>query len=67
MLKLKMKKTEIPVVAPGDAGVADPAAGVRSRVSAMASIPPRVIESREVDTEDSAALKGMLDEVLKGA
>lgn len=67
MLKLKMKKAEIPAVSPDGAGVADPAAEVRTRVSAMVSIPPRVIESRDVDPEDAAALKGMLDELLKGA
>lgn len=66
MLKLKMKKTEIPTVAPAEAGVADPAALVAMRTARMEAIPPRAIESREVDPESEDALKGMLDAVLKG-
>lgn len=66
MLKLKMKKAEIPVVSPADAGAADPSALVATNVSRMEAIPPRVVESREVDPESEAALKGMLDDVLKG-
>jgi len=66
MLKLKMKKAEIPAVSPADAGAADPAAEVSMRTARREPIPPRAIESREVDPESEAALKGMLDAVLKG-
>jgi len=66
MLKLKMKKTEIPALAPADAGVADPAALVAMRTARLEAIPPRTIESREIDPESEDALKGMLDAVLKG-
>ncbi len=66
MLKLKMKKTPIPVLTPAELGVADPAALVTTRVTRRESVPPRVIESRQVDPEDVAALKTMLNEVLKG-
>ncbi len=66
MLKLKMKKAEIPTLTPEAAGAADPAAAVRTRIAGMETIPPRAIASREVDVEDSAALKAMLDAVRKG-
>jgi electron transfer flavoprotein alpha/beta subunit len=66
MLKLKMKKADVPVVSPADAGAADPAALVAMKVARMEAIPPRVVESQQVDPESEAALKGMLDAVLKG-
>ncbi len=66
MLKLKMKKAEIPALTAAEAGVADPAAAATTRTVKMESIPPRVIESKTVDPEDPAALRAMLDEVLKG-
>ena len=66
MLKLKMKKVDIPAVSPADAGVADPAAAMATRTAKREAIPPRVVESREVDPENEAALQGMLDAVLKG-
>ncbi len=66
MLKLKMKKADVPVVSPADAGAADPAALVAMKVAKMEAIPPRVVESQQVDPESEAALKGMLDAVLKG-
>ncbi len=67
MLKLKMKKAPIPELSPADAGVADPAARVRTRAVKNEAIPPRVIESRQVDPEDASALQAMLDELRKGA
>ena len=63
MLKLKMKKADIPAIAPA----ADPAAAVTTRVAKRESIPPRVIESKDVAADDPAALQAMLDQVLKGA
>lgn len=66
MLKLKLKKAEIPSVDAAGAGVPDPAAAVRTRVAKREAIPPRTIVSRTVDPEDAAALKGMMDEALKG-
>ena len=67
MLKLKMKKADIPVVGVAEAGLANPEEAVQTRVAAMESIPPRFIESRDVDPEDPAALKAMMDELVKGA
>lgn len=60
MLKLKMKKAEIPVMTPSAPGAAT------TSVSGLSAVEQRVIESREVDPEDESALKTMLDEVLKG-
>lgn len=65
MLKLKHKKTEIPVLTPEDVGVDVTQRAVD--LAGRAAIPERVIESREVDPEDEAALRAMLDDVLKGA
>ena len=67
MLKLKLKKADIPTRSPADLGVADPSAAVRTRTAAREAIPARVVESRGVDPEDESALKAMLDDVLKGA
>lgn len=64
MLKLKMKKAEIPTVSPADLGLADIAPTVT--VTGFEAVPERQIDSREVDGEDEAALKGMLDEILQG-
>lgn len=66
MLKLKHKKTEIPVWNPADLGVPDPAANTTTVVATMESVPERVIESTVVDAEDESGLKAMLDRVLKG-
>lgn len=63
MLKLKAKKVEIPVLAAADLG-GEPAASLNK--AGMEAVPEKVIESREVDAADEAALKTMLDEVLKG-
>ncbi len=66
MLKLKHKKTEIPVWSPADLGVPDPASNATTVVAAMESVPERVIESTAVDPEDESGLKAMLERVLKG-
>ncbi len=66
MLKLKMKKVPIPAAAPSELGVADPMALVTTRVARREAVPARVIESRTVDAGDTAALKAMMAEVLKG-
>jgi len=67
MLKLKHKKTDAPAWTPAEVGVGDPAARVVTRMAGYAAVPQRVIETRAVDPEDEAALKNMLDCVLKGA
>lgn len=66
MLKLKMKKAPIPEVSAADAGAADPAALVRTRVARRDPIAPRIIESKTVDAESESVLKAMLDEAMKG-
>lgn len=66
MLKLKMKKAAIPTATPADLGVSDPAALVTTRVASRAPVPPRVVETKTVDAENAAALRAMMDEVLKG-
>lgn len=60
MLKLKMKKAEIPVCTP------ETAAAATTKTVRREAVAPRVIESREVDPESESALKTMLDECLKG-
>jgi electron transfer flavoprotein beta subunit len=59
MLKLKMKKAEIPV---HTAPATEPA----TRTAGRAAVPARVIETRVVDAESEAALKAMMDEARKG-
>lgn len=59
MLKLKMKKVEIPAHNP-------PAVESLTRTVGRVAVPARVIESRKVDAESEAALKTMLDEARKG-
>jgi electron transfer flavoprotein beta subunit len=66
MLKLKMKKAPIDARSAADLGVADPAGLVTTRLAGMEGMEQRLVESRVVDTEDEAALQGMLDDVLKG-
>ena len=64
MLKLKHKKTEIPVWTSSSLGVEN-VSGTTS-VAGLEAIPQRVIQSKDVDPADEAALKTMLDEILKG-
>ncbi len=59
MLKLKMKKVEIPVHA---ASAGEPL----TRTAGRAAVPARIIESRTVDAESETELKAMLDEARKG-
>ena len=59
MLKLKMKKVEIPAHTP-------PPAGPVTRTLGRVAVPARVIESRKVDAESESELKAMLDEARKG-
>ncbi len=61
MLKLKMKKAEIPTVP-----ATDEPAPLTLRVRREA-VPPRAIETATVDPENEAALRAMLDAALKGA
>ncbi len=66
MLKLKMKKAEIPSMDAAAAGVPDVAAARRTVVVRRESIPPRTIVSKTVDAEDLSALQAMMDEARKG-
>lgn len=59
MLKLKMKKVDIPVHAA-------PATEPLTRTAGRAAVPARVIESRTVDAESETALQAMLDDARKG-
>lgn len=59
MLKLKMKKVEIPAHTP-------PATEPLTKTVGRVAVPARVIESRKVDAESESALKTMLDEARKG-
>ncbi len=61
-----MKKNPIPELAPADLDAADPAASATTARIRLEPVEQRIIESKEVDPEDEAALKTMLDEVLKG-
>jgi electron transfer flavoprotein beta subunit len=68
MLKLKAKKTEIPEVRPAALGIeGDPATLRTTTAGGLAPVEERVVQPRDVDAEDEAALKAMLDDVLKGA
>ncbi len=62
MLKLKMKKKEIPVWTAADLGVGDLAAKVT--VTSYEAIPQKEVETKVVDPEDAGALKAMLDDVV---
>lgn len=66
MLKLKHKKTEIPVHTPAALGVAEVAALRTTRIVRREPIAERVIQSAEVDPDNETALKAMLDAVLQG-
>ncbi len=67
MLKLKLKKAEVPVWTPAELGIPDPAARCVTRRRRREPVPPRVIETRTVDPENEAELRAMLDSVRKGA
>ncbi len=60
MLKLKMKKAEIPAALP-----VEPGPGLTQR-RRREPVPPRVIETTTVDPENEDALRAMLDAVRKG-
>ncbi len=62
MLKLKMKKKEIPVWSAADLGVGDVAAKVT--VAGYEAIPQKQVETKVVDPEDAGALKAMLDDIV---
>ncbi len=66
MLKLKMKKTEIPSLTPASLGVSDLGSRTTTLRVRRESVPARVIETRTVDPEDEAALRAMLEAVRKG-
>lgn len=62
MLKLKMKKADIPMMTPRG----NPAEAVTTSVAGYEKVPERVIESKEVDPEDETELRTMLEEMQKG-
>ncbi len=66
MLKLKKKKEPIDSKTGADLGIGDADGLGTTKVAAFEVVEQRVIESKEVDPEDEAALKSMLNEVLKG-
>lgn len=66
MLKLKHKKTEIPLHKPADLGFPDLTALRTTQVLKREPVPERVIQSVDVDPESESALKAMLETVLKG-
>jgi electron transfer flavoprotein beta subunit len=65
-LKLKHKKTAIPVVKPSEIGLADPEALRTTELLRYEAVPERQIESREVDCASESALKSMLEEIRRG-
>jgi electron transfer flavoprotein beta subunit len=65
MLKLKLKKAEIPEWTAASLGLNTRAAQVA--LSGYAAVPQRQIETKTVDPENAAALKAMLADVLGGA
>lgn len=62
MLKLKMKKKPIPEWTCADLGL--DALNAKVKLSAYEGVPTPEIETRDVDPEDAAALKAMLQEIL---
>ena len=66
MLKLKHKKTEIPVHTPAALGFPDVAGLRTTTVVKREAVAERVIQSVDVDPENESALKAMLETILKG-
>lgn len=64
MLKLKHKKTDIPVWTAQDLGVGDLAAGAEP--VGYEAVPERVVKTRTVDPESEEALAGLIAEIRKG-
>ncbi|HNV86325.1 MAG TPA: hypothetical protein PKL97_05105 [Candidatus Omnitrophota bacterium] len=65
-LKLKHKKTPIPVSTLQDLGIGDPASLKTTVLAGYEGIPQRVIESKQVDPNDEPSLKSMLDDIRRG-
>ncbi len=61
MLKLKLKKAPIEEWSEADLGLS---LGKKVKVARMTAIPPRKVETVEVDPENEAALKAMLQDIL---
>jgi electron transfer flavoprotein beta subunit len=64
MLKLKLKKTPIPEWTPADLGVADVAALRQVALAGYEPVPVRTVATKDVDPENQAALKAMLQDLL---
>jgi electron transfer flavoprotein beta subunit len=62
MLKLKLKKTPIPEWTAAELGV-DLAQALKVRVERLEAVPPKTVASREVDPQDEAALRAMLQDI----
>lgn len=63
-LKLKFKKTEVPVWSAESLAIADVAALRTTCAAGREVVPERVIVSKQVDIQDTPALKAMLAELL---
>lgn len=66
MLKLKLKKAEVPIWTPAELGVADLSSLCTTRQLRREPVPPRTIETQTVDPENEAELLAMLEAVRKG-
>ncbi len=66
-LKLKHKKTDIPLWQPADLGIADVKALRTTSIAGYRAIAERVVDTKDVDPESESALSAMLGEVLKGS
>lgn len=62
MLKLKLKKTPIPEWTAAELGL-DAAALPRVRRTGLVAVPPRQVETKDVDPNDEAALRAMLQDI----
>ena len=65
MLKLKLKKAPIPEWSAAELGVG--AQAVRVRLATLTALPPRRVETRDVDATSEAALRAMLQEIRQEA
>jgi electron transfer flavoprotein beta subunit len=63
MLKLKLKKAPIPEWSAAELGLGDGSGLARVRLAGLTALPMRQVETREVDPEDEAALRAMLQEI----
>lgn len=65
MLKLKLKKAPIPEWTAADLGLGDGGGLSRVRLAGLAPLPQRRVATRDVDPQDEAALRAMLQEIRR--